>query len=341
MKIIPLILAGGSGKRFWPLSRQNKPKQCLKLFSDQPMIVETYTRLANFDQFAIVANDALNDYFKELLPSDVIYINEPEPRNTAPAIALATAHLYHQFGDFIIFIETADHYYKDPDFYIKEIKKACTYAEKADKIVLMGIRPTEPHTGYGYIHQGTLLEEGIYNVQSFKEKPDLATAKRYLAEGGYSWNSGMFIARASVLLSEFKTHLPDMYKKIQHLESTNFSAEEIKKIFPTFTRVSIDYGIMEKSSNIVVHPSEMHWDDVGDFNALARIKDADSNGNISNTELHVLDSHGNIVVGDKMVALIGVDNLIIAQTEDVLFIGDRKHSQDVKEILKKVDPKYL
>lgn len=341
MKIIPLILAGGSGKRFWPLSRENKPKQCLTLFSDQPMIVETYNRLASFDHFAIVANKSLNHYFNQLLPEEVIYIDEPEARNTAPAIALATAKLYQQFGDFILFIETADHYYKDRDTYLAEIKKACDFAEKLNKIVLMGIRPTEPHTGYGYIQQGEAIQEGFFHVKNFKEKPDSATAKRYLAEGGFSWNSGMFIAKASVLLSEFQLHLPDMYTQIQTIVNQNFDESTIHRIFPEIVKISIDYGIMENSSNIVVHPSEMHWDDIGDFNALARIKEADENGNISNTELHVLDSHGNIVVGDKMVALIGVENLVVVQTEDVLFVGDRKHSQDVKDLLTKIDPKYL
>ncbi len=340
MKIIPLILAGGSGKRFWPLSREKKPKQSLALFSEKPMIVETYERLANFDEFAIVANGFLNQEFAKLLPNDVIFIDEPEPRNTAPAIALAVAKLFHQFGDFIVFIETADHYYKDPDEYIQEIKKVCAYAEQNDQIILVGIQPTEPHTGYGYIKQGQHVTDGFYTVESFKEKPDLQTAKLYLADGEYSWNSGMFISKASVLLAEIKKLLPNVQEILDQIIQHNFAATAIKGFFPQAQKISIDYGVMEKSSNIAVLPSKMHWDDIGDFNALARVRESDEDGNVSNTELHTLDSHGNIVIGDKMVALIGVDNLIVVQTEDVLFVGDRKESQNIKELLKKVDKKY-
>ncbi|MHA1646865.1 MAG: mannose-1-phosphate guanylyltransferase, partial [Promethearchaeota archaeon] len=249
----------------------------------------------------------------------------------------------------IIFIETADHYYKNPDHYLQDIKNACKFAENQDKIVLIGIKPTEPHTGYGYIKNGTLIEPpsqkinetAIFDVDSFKEKPDLETAQQYLKSSDYTWNSGMFIAKCSVLLKEIKTYLPDLSEILDKIKESNFDPEILATEFAKSQKISIDYGVMEKSKNTVVLNSSMHWDDIGDFNAIARIINSDKNGNYNQSQdLQVLDSFNNIVRSDKLVALIGVDDLVIIDTPDALLVCKRSETQKIRQLLKKLDDKY-
>lgn len=341
MKIITLILAGGRGERFWPLSRIKHPKQSLPLISEKPMILETYDRLKSLGDFAIVANSELCLQFKKILPSGPLYIEEPCARNTAPAIGFACQKIMHTYGDCIIFIETADHFYKDVEKYTTEIKKACLYAEKKNKIVLLGINPTEPHTGYGYIEEGENLAANFFSVLSFKEKPPLDVAKQYLKQGTFSWNSGMFIAKCSVLLKEFQTFLPTMYASFQSMDHQEYSKKIVQKLFPSLERISIDYGIMEKSENTVVLKSNMHWDDIGDYNAIARVHSVQKNGNYYQNDVVTIDSQENIIISEKLVALIGVDNLVIIDTPDALLICDRKETQKIKSLLKDLDEKYL
>ncbi|UYP47956.1 hypothetical protein NEF87_004241 [Candidatus Lokiarchaeum ossiferum] len=341
MKIITLILAGGRGERFWPLSRIARPKQSLPLISDKPMILETYDRLKSLGDFAIVANSDLCQQFKDVLPSSLFYIEEPCARNTAPAIGFACQKIMHTYGDCIIFIETADHFYKDIENYLSEIQKACIFAEKENKIVLIGINPTEPHTGYGYIEEGNKIIDNFYSVSSFKEKPSLDLAKHYLKQGTFSWNSGMFIAKCSVLLKEFKKYLPSMYESFQTMDDQDYKEETVQKIFPLLQRISIDYGIMEKSINTVVLRSNMHWDDIGDFNAISRVHSVRKNGNYYHDEVVALDSQENIIISEKLVALIGVENLVVVDTPDALLICDRNETQKIRTILKDLDEKYL
>ena len=341
MKIVPLILAGGRGERFWPLSRIKNPKQSLALLSEDPMILETYNRLKELGDFAIVANSELCNQFKTILPTDIFYIEEPCARNTAPAIGFACQKIMHTFGDCVIFIETADHYYKNIEKYDSEIRKACQYAEKKNKIVLIGITPTEPHIGYGYIQEGQTLAEQFHSVESFKEKPTQRVAEQYLKEGTYSWNSGMFIAKCSVLLKEFQTYLPSMFEAFQEMEEHNYAEAVVNDIFPSLERVSIDYGIMEKSQATVVLKSSMHWDDIGNFNAIARVHSVHENGNYYQNEVVSIESKDNIIISDKLVALIGVQNLVIVDTPDALLVCDRRETQKIKVILKDLDEKLL
>ncbi len=339
MKIIPVILAGGRGERFWPLSTLENPKQCLPLVSDEPMIVDTYNRLSQFDEFFIVANLFLCDKFRGLLPDRVVYIEEPCARNTSPAIGLACIALMQKFGDCIVFFETADHYYKDPDHYLRDIKKACAFAETYDKIVLIGIKPDSPHTGYGYIKSGSPVEASsdFFFVDSFKEKPDLATAQEYLRDGVFSWNSGMFIAKCSVLLKEIQRYLPSLFAGLEKIRSSGFTSEILDDEFSGFEEISIDYGIMEHSQETVVLSSAMHWDDIGDFNAIARILKPNSSGNFSKGQVQSINASGNIVASEKLVALIGVDELIIVDTQDALLVCKRSNSQKIKDLIQNFD----
>jgi len=339
MKIVPVILAGGKGERFWPLSTPENPKQCLPLVSDQPMIVDTYNRLKDFDDFFIVANSFLCDKFRKLLPERVNYIEEPYARNTAPAIGLACITLLQKYGDCIVFFETADHYYEDISHYIDDIKNACTFASDHDKIVLIGISPKNPHTGYGYIKSGSLVENDIFLVDSFKEKPDLPTAQKYVNDGNYNWNSGMFIGKCSVMLREIEKSLPSLFSGLQRIKEGDFSKDLLSKEFSKFEKISIDYGVLERSNETVVLQSTMPWDDIGDFNAVTRILNPDSEGNFSKKPIHSLDSHGNIVISNKLVALIDVDDIIVVDTKDALLICRRTESQKIRELVKSLDQK--
>ncbi len=341
MKIIPVILAGGRGERFWPLSTPENPKQCLPLVSNEPMLMDTYNRLSEFDEFFIVANSFLCDKFREFLPEDASYIEEPYAKNTASAIGLACISLMEKFGDCIVFFETADHYYKDPNHYIRDIKKACAFAEIHDKIVLVGIKPDNPHTGYGYIKNGSLVEgsSDFFFVDSFKEKPDLTTAQGYLRDDSFSWNSGMFIAKCSVLLNEIKRYLPPLFAGLEKIKSSGFTSEVLDDEFRGFEKISIDYGIMEHSQETVVLSSTMHWDDIGDFNAIARILKPNSSGNFSKGQVQSINASGNIVVSEKLVALIGVDDLIIVDAPDALLVCKRSDSQKIKDLIRNFDNK--
>lgn len=342
MKKIPVILAGGKGERFWPLSRAKNPKQILSLMSDEPMILETYKRLASFDNFYVIANNALCDSFRPILPDEVGYIVEPIARNTAPAIGLACAFLQKKYGDCVVFFETADHFYQNPEEYLNIVRKACEFAEKDDKIVLIGIKPDSPHTGYGYIEQGDFIGDIFYSVRKFKEKPDYDTAASYLEKGTFSWNSGMFIAKTSVLLDEISKWLPQLGKILSQLQEINFQEPKLSEIFQQAPKISIDNGVMEKSDQTVLLKADLQWDDIGDFNAIARHFKEDENGNVIRGKgtLKTLESSDNIVVSDKLVALIGIENLVVVETDDVLLICDRKETQKIKKIVSKIDEKY-
>jgi mannose-1-phosphate guanylyltransferase len=340
MKIIPVILAGGKGERFWPLSRIVNPKQSLKLISEDPLILDTFNRLKTFTDFAVIANANLCQDFRKILPNHVTYIEEPMARNTASAIGLACISLMERFGDCIAFFETADHYYKDPIHYLNDIFKACAFAEQSNKIVLIGIVPTEPHTGYGYIKNGSQLSGQIYEVKSFKEKPTLNVAKQYLQEGGYLWNSGMFIAKCSVLLQEIHTNLPDLYSRLLAIKKSGFDPKILQSEFEAAPKVSIDYGVMEKSQNTAVLNSMMDWDDIGDFNAMARILPLDDDGNLSKGKLCAIDSQNNIIISEKLVGLIGVKNLVIVETPDAILICDKTETQKIRQLVQQLDSKY-
>lgn len=340
MKIVPVILAGGKGERFWPLSRTANPKQSLRLISDNPLILDTFNRLKTFTDFAVIANAKLCQDFRKILPPHVTYIEEPMARNTAPAIGLACISLMDRFGDCIAFFETADHHYKDPVHYLEDISKACAFAEQSNKIVLIGIVPTEPHTGYGYINNGSHLSGQIYEVKSFNEKPSLLVAKQYLQTGGYLWNSGMFIAKCSVILQEIHTHLPDLYSRLQAIKESGFNPQILRAEFEATPKVSIDYGVMEQSQNATVLNSTMDWDDIGDFNAMARIMPLDNNGNLSKSEFHAIDSRNNIIVSEKLVGLIGVNNLVIVETPDAILLCDKSETQKIRQLVQQLDAKY-
>jgi mannose-1-phosphate guanylyltransferase len=347
---IAVIMAGGYGERFWPLSRISKPKQCLPIISDKPIIIETVDRLKPLFQeniyISTVSNLSLQ--IKKIYPK-AKFILEPASKNTAACIGLSIISLMKQNNDPIIFIETADHYYKDKNSYLNNIKAGIEAAEKENKIILMGIKPTTPHTGYGYIHTGKKFniknnineEIPILEVMEFKEKPDLKTAEGYLRSGDYLWNSGIFIFRASVMLEEIKKYMPNLHKALIKIKDSNKDDDVLKKEFENLEKISIDYGVIEKTKKILVVKAEMHWDDVGDLKAFEKIMPKDEHGNSFKGNYISLDSSENIIIGKKLISLLGVNNLIICETDDAIFICDKNRTQDIKKLTSQLDKKFL
>lgn len=342
--MINLILCGGSGTRLWPLSRQAFPKQFVKLINNRSLFQETVIRNKEiFDSFCIVTNRdhyfiAENQLDDVGAGNDKLFVLEPVGRNTAPAIALACLN-YNP--DEIILVTPSDHLIKDTLTYNKKIQAAIDSA-KAGKLVTFGIKPEYPETGYGYIEAGYAIDNSVFIAKSFREKPDLITAEGYLGAGNYYWNSGMFVFKAGVFLDELKKHSPVIYEKSLYAfnqalkESSNGGlkvsiTESSMKDIPSD---SIDYAVMEKSSNVYVVASEIGWTDLGSYDAIYDVTNKDENGNSLDENLIQVKSKNNLIISDnRKLALIGVEDLIVVDTDDAVLVAKKGFSQDVKEIV--------
>ncbi len=347
MKIVAVIMAGGKGERFWPRSRKNMPKQFLSLTDDgKTMIQHTVDRLKNIvaaEDVFIVTNKDYRELVKEQLsqiPEENILL-EPMARNTAPCIGLAAVHIRKKYKDAVMVVLPSDHLIKYNEMYIDTLKDAIQVAEEGKNLVTIGITPTYPETGYGYINFGSRKEDKnnvvAYSVQRFVEKPNLDLAKEYLASGKYLWNSGMFLWKASTILSEFEEFLPDMYKgmaKIEESIGTDLLDTVTEQVFSEIVGESIDYGIMEKATDIYTLPGNFGWDDVGSWLALERINKTNENGNVIQGNVISIDTSKSIIQGkDKLIATVGVEDLIIVDTEDALLICSKESTQDVKKVI--------
>lgn len=353
-------MAGGSGTRFWPYSRQDKPKQLLKIFSDNALIHDTIERLNPIipsENMFIATNDHLancmKNEFKNVKPSEdnednnkvndlknLNYVIEPMAKNTAACIGLSAISIMEKDPEGTMFIETADHMYKNQNAYIDTIRKA-VIAARQNKIVLIGIEPNQPHTGYGYIQFGEEFDKNIpnsYEIDAFKEKPDLKTAKEYLESKKYLWNSGLFIAKCSVMLEEIKKLMPDLYEGLMEIKNSGFQEDIIKDVFESLESISIDYGVMEKSKNTVVIKTNMHWDDLGDFLSLERYFEKDENNNIILAEKGFEGNIQDCIVlsQTRKVYAENMRNMIIVDTPDVTFICAKNDMQNIKKILERI-----
>ncbi len=342
MKITAVIMAGGRGERFWPKSRNSCPKQFLSLTSDgETMIRKTVNRLrpmVEAEDIFIVTNAAYKDLVKDQLPEvpEENILAEPCARNTAPCIAFAAAVIGRKYDDAIMLVLPSDHLIGYEDIYISTLKKAVAVAEEGKNLVTIGITPTYPETGYGYINFGK--EAGsAYEVERFVEKPDLATAKKYLASGKYLWNSGMFVWKISSIMTDLKEFMPDIYEgslRIGESFGTDKFTETLVKEFTAFTSESIDFGIMEKASNIFTIPGSFGWDDVGSWLAVERINETDDDKNYVDGDVITVDSQRTTICGGKrLVAAIGTRDIIIVDTDDVLLVCSKNNTQDVKKVI--------
>lgn len=344
MKKTALIMAGGRGERFWPKSRKNLPKQFLSLTNDgKTMIQLTVKRilpLVDIDDVYIATNEAYKQLVHEQLPSlpEENILCEPVGRNTAPCIGLGAIHIHHKYEDAIMIVLPSDHLIKNNNMFTDTLTDACKIAEKGQNLVTLGITPNYPETGYGYIKAvlGSSLDNA-YRVERFVEKPDLALAEQYVHSGNYYWNSGMFIWKISTILSNIDKFLPETSQGLKTISAAISTAAQdsvLKNIFPQLPSESIDYGVMEKASDIYILPGNFGWDDVGSWLAIERIKGSNSNHNTITGNVIALDTTNcTIEAANKLIATVGLDNIIIVDTEDATLICSKEKTNKIKEIL--------
>jgi mannose-1-phosphate guanylyltransferase len=342
MNLYPVIMAGGSGTRFWPLSRQARPKQFLPLVSNQALIAETAARLTGLappKRTFVVCGPGHASLVRKLLkslPRSNVLI-EPTARNTAPAIGLAAAHVAAIEPKGVLAVLPSDQHVADVAGFRTALAEAATVAE-GGSIVTLGITPNRPETGYGYIRVGDPLVEGARRVKAFVEKPDLATAQGYLASGDYLWNGGIFVFRADVMLKSLQQHAPELFPgltKIQKAIGTSKYAAVLKREFPKLKSISIDYAVAERADNIAVIPGDFGWSDVGSFNALPEVRKADAQGNVTaGAQTFVIDSKGCVVLGDKRaVAVVGMTDVVVVDAGDALLVIPKDKCQDVRKVV--------
>jgi len=357
----PVILAGGRGTRFWPLSRKKRAKQLLALDGRQTMIQQTVARLlplASPKQFWIITNDDLRPAILRQLPKlpKAHVLAEPVGRNTAPAIGLAAFLLLREHPDAVIGMFPSDHVIADERTYRATIERGVKIAAAGENIVVLGIRPTRAETGYGYIEAGSVFSGGALRVRRFTEKPEAEEAAAFVAAGNYFWNSGMFLWSGLTLTNALREHLPktaSLLEEIAGAFGTRRFAATFRRLYPRCENISVDYAVLEPRSakgelagNIFCLPADFGWNDLGSWTALHEHHTTKSNppeGNlVQSAGVFVLNARGNYVhAPGKFVATVGVNDLVVVETEDALLITTRQHAQDVGKVVKYLDEKKL
>jgi mannose-1-phosphate guanylyltransferase len=356
----PVILAGGRGTRFWPLSRKKRAKQLLALDGKQTMIQQTVVRLLPLalpKQFWIITNDDLRPAILKQLPKLLKpqILAEPQGRNTAPAIGLAAFMLLRENPDAVIGMFPSDHVIADENNYRTTIARGAQIAAAGENIVVLGIRPTRAETGYGYIEAGAVFDDAL-RVRRFTEKPDAQKAAEFATAGNYFWNSGMFLWSARTLANALREHLPKtaaILEEIASVYGTRKFAHTFRKQYPKCENISVDYAVLEPRSakgehagNIFCLPADFGWNDLGSWTALHEhhtAKSGAAEGNlVTGAGVFLLNARGNYVhAPEKFVAAIGVSDLVVVETPDALLITTRQHAQDVGKVVKYLDEKKL
>ncbi|MBN1299679.1 MAG: mannose-1-phosphate guanylyltransferase [Melioribacteraceae bacterium] len=352
MNLYAVIMAGGVGARFWPKSREKTPKQLLKIFNEHSLLQNTYHRLNGLvkqENIYLITNKIQSETIKKQLPGipNQNIIEEPFGKNTAACIGLATSFIQIHDPDALTLILPADHLIVDVEKFQKTILRAAEYAFKNSALVTIGINPTRPETGYGYIQADNLADAAdIYDVKTFAEKPNLETAKRFLEAGDFFWNSGMFIWKASTIMNELKLFMPELYEGLSKISSVigkqNYD-QVLTLEYGQLRNISIDYGIMEHSQKVYVIKGEFDWNDVGNWEAVYQLSEKGKNENVVKGDVYLHEVSGSYIETTKgFTAVLGVDNLIVIETDDALLICDRKKAQSVKLIVDnlKLNKKY-
>ncbi|MEW5744441.1 MAG: mannose-1-phosphate guanylyltransferase/mannose-6-phosphate isomerase [Nitrospirota bacterium] len=339
-----IILAGGSGTRLWPLSRKNYPKQFLKLSGDTSLLQQTIERLKGAvlpEGIVVMTNSTykfhvLSD-LQALTPEFPIpganIVLEPASRNTAPAIVLGVKHCMERLGcreDEVVFVCPSDHIIKSVDTFREHISQAEKIAAEG-KIVTFGIKPERPETGYGYIktvnQQSAIGNQHFLKVERFIEKPDIETATKYLNEGGYYWNSGMFAFSIGAIIEELKKHAPSV------METFEMPLDAMVSTFDQMPAISIDYAVMEKSDRVVTLPLDVYWNDIGSWDSLYDVLDKDEMGNVKKGDVLSIETRNSLIIGNKrIVSTIGLDDFLVIETDDALLVAKKGDSQKVKDI---------
>ncbi|RDH81034.1 MAG: mannose-1-phosphate guanylyltransferase/mannose-6-phosphate isomerase [endosymbiont of Galathealinum brachiosum] len=346
--IIPVILSGGSGTRLWPLSRAMRPKQLLSMVSNHTMIQDTVTRLTGITDIAdpiIVCNEehrfTIAEQMREMSINPSAIILEPFGKNTAPAVAISALQSQKNENDPVLLVLPADHVIGNTVAFHSAVQ-AGYQAAMDNKLVTFGIIPDAPETGYGYIKSGSKSgDDQVFSVDKFVEKPDVVTAQSYLDEGSYYWNSGMFMFKASVYLRELEKHNNDMYNcSKQSLETAAMDMDFIRldrDIFANCPSDSIDYAVMEKTSEAAVIPVDMQWNDIGSWSALWEVGDSDAKGNVTHGDVVLEDTNNTYVHADsRLVTTVGLNDLVVVETADAILVAHREKAQNVKEIVEQL-----
>lgn len=347
--VYAVIMAGGVGARFWPRSREKSPKQLLEIFGNSTMIYNTVKRLDNIidrQNILIVTNKIQKPYIAKQLPSipgDNIIV-EPFGRNTAPCIGLAALFLKRIDPDAIMVVLPADHIIQNEEEFHKVLRLAIWVAYESGKLITIGIHPTRPETGYGYIQfedtdnrKNPYFSRGVYSVKTFAEKPNEETAKRFLRSGDFVWNSGMFIWKVDTIINEIKKSLPEMYGELMKIDAaigTEKYDQTLELAYKLIRRISIDYGVMEKAQDVFVLKGNFGWSDVGSWDEVYRLSGKDENGNSVTGKVFLQNTKNALIYSqNKLVASIGMEDVIIIDTDDALLVCKLGDSQDVKEVV--------
>ena len=340
-------MAGGSGTRLWPLSRKSRPKQLLRIIDGRSLIYSAYERLSSLlkpqDIYIITLAEHLPAIAEELpmLPPENL-IGEPMGRDTAAAIALSSAILHHQDSDTLMGVFTADHVIRPVERFVDIVRRGyAAAAQHGDALITFGIKPTEPHTGLGYIRRGRPAGDGVFEVTAFKEKPDLPTAQQYVSSGEYYWNSGMFVWRTAAILDQLRLHLPATAKTATELAAAgSLTSDPAKSKYEALQKISIDHAVMEKAAKVLTVEMDLDWLDVGNWTALPGVLGSDKSGNTAAAPQSLaVDSAGNIVVSedDHLVALIGAENLVVVRSENATLVCHRDHVQKIKDLVARLE----
>ncbi len=347
-----VIMAGGQGTRFWPVSRKSHPKQFLDLDGSGSLLAKTVKRLEPIFPPANIFVVTARSYKEEVLsqlpegypPEQVI--SEPVGRNTAPCIGLAAVVLQREDPDAVMAVLPADHHIRDEDSFRSSLKVGLERARANPGLVTFGMLPTYPETGYGYIRMGEVLEKRdgveIKAVRQFREKPDLPTAETYLASGEYLWNAGIFCWKISSIVDAIQQHLPSLFTALQDIKSTLQQEEELERLYQNLEPVSIDYGVMEKAKNVEVVPAECGWSDLGSWVSLGDLLSADKTGNVVNGRHFGMNTRNSVVYGKKrLIVTLGCEDLIVVETDDVVFVGKKDHAQELSKLVQELRKKGL
>lgn len=343
-----VLMAGGVGSRFWPVSTKQFPKQFHDMLgAGETLIQKTYSRLKRSipkENILVLTNEEYSGLVQEQLPEiePKQVVTEPAMRNTAPCILYAALKIQKENPNAVMVVAPTDHWIEEEDYFIKNIEEAFAFCEQNNALMTLGVPPTFPNTGYGYIEYDKATLKAIKPVQQFREKPDYKTAKEFIAQGNFLWNAGIFVWSAKTILEAFKNNQPqlfELFKKGEAVYNTEFEDDFIRDNYPKAENISVDYAIMEASKNVFVLPATFTWSDLGTWGSLfEKLPKNDSNNAVVNAKVLLEKASGNMIrtATDKVVVVDGLNDYIIVDNDDVLVIYPKKKEQDIKKVLKNV-----